>query len=97
MSPRHQTAQLRRSYPIVFGDPDNHEAYAAEVAEAIASQVVRFAVAPRVRLSVGGGRVLEPGDEVRPADVVGLGVEMRDLVSAGRVLEWDGPPQVNGQ
>lgn len=91
-----QSVNMRGGCPIVFGDRDSQEKYEREVAAAARTQRVRFAVAPRVRLPLPGGKgFIEAGGEVT-ADMLRSGSlagqhMLNSALQSGHVIEADAP------
>lgn len=93
----HQSVNMRSATPINFGDSDSRLKYEREVAAAMRSQRVRFAVAPRIRLRLPNGTgFIEAGGEVTPALLSGgpLAGEavLRNAIESGHVIEADITP-----
>lgn len=82
---------IHRDVPIEFGDESSRDAYIADVRRALAAmraRGVRYAVAPRIRLPLPDGRVLEPSVEVT-AEMLGERgrAELNKCIQSGHVLE----------
>ena len=88
----HQTVNLRNGYAIVAGDSHTQQAYEAECERARAKQTTRYAVAPRVAVTLHDHTRLGPGEAVtirmfRADGEVPAWHQLERLVLRGLVLE----------
>ena len=79
---------------ISFGSKDDEERYAQEVKAALKTQSTRFAVAPRMSVTLPSGKVLGAGEPIAAAMLHGstqpAWAVLAAHINAGRVLEADG-------
>jgi hypothetical protein len=73
-----QVVNLRTRVPVRLPSKEAEREYEIVVAAARRAQGVRFAVAPKVRLSLPGGTVRTAGEEVTQADFEGATFTTRD-------------------
>jgi hypothetical protein len=90
-----QIVDLRTAPTLQFGDRESEARYHRECRAALAEQTVRYAVAPRVTVTLWDGQRLGPGAEVRltmfRADHGGAPwKQLAHLVFTGQVLEAAG-------
>ncbi|MGC4088329.1 MAG: hypothetical protein QM756_10600 [Polyangiaceae bacterium] len=97
-----ESVNLRAGCPTTFADREARSKYEVECRDARRAQLVPYAVAPRQQVVTASGKTIGTGQEVTEAMLVGAVDSakravpawrvLRDLVSAGIVLEADSMP-----